>query len=164
MSKSKINILPYSLIIIAGFIITLCLYLMKSILIPLVLSFFLFFLVSPLMDVLNRRLKFPQFLSTTIAILFIILTIGGLILLAVMSIKSIIEGSQAYTLEIQSLIDQFIRFLQDKGLQIDAELIQQTIRGLPFLDWAQSLTSQTVNVSKNLLLVLLITYFLPRVT
>ena len=124
MNKSRLKLIPYTLIIISAFFITCCLYLLKPILIPLVLSLFLFFLVSPIMEYTSRRLRFPHALSFIVAFIGILIFVSIVVFVIVMSIRNIITSSGEYYSELLTLVESMTIFLTQRGMDIDVALIR----------------------------------------
>ena len=73
------KIIAGSLLIIATIAFTIALKYTATVLIPFVLALFIYYLILPLITVLNISLKFPRWLATLVSLVIIVLTFSILI-------------------------------------------------------------------------------------
>ncbi|MBT5855403.1 AI-2E family transporter [bacterium] len=156
----KDSIVPLSILLIAGMMLTGALYLMRPVLVPFVFSLFLFFLVSPFINWLKYHLKIPK--SLTIGVTLILLIFGfffALIVLGV-SLKEFVQSSGVYQENLINLLDKTAAIFSEYGYTIDLSLVRQSLLNLPLFDWFTSFSGGVFGLVGNLVLVLIFTFFL----
>lgn len=115
--------------------ITYILYMGKSILVPIVLAFMIAVLIMPIVHFLNTKLKFPNGLSSTIAVVLFVLMILGILLFLSYEIRSIgkdfveiRKNINLFIIDIQHFIKSNFRVsLWDQRKYID-EVTQDSVK------------------------------------
>jgi len=138
------------LLILTGVAIALSLYWLAPVMIPFVLALFFSLILSPLIDIQIRVLRFPRLLAlvTTLILGFCLLITVGLIISA--SVNQLTASADSYQSQIQGLVGKISSspFLEKFGLNINSLLS-------PLLDNAGKIVGgmamTTVNAIINLL-------------
>lgn len=136
----------------------------RDVMIPFVLAVFITYMVSPLVDMLQLRLRMPRIISISIA-MFIICAVTYIIAsLIVYSIQSVLENQDLYQQRLVAMIDQLVEWLDGFDIDIKQEeillQIQDGIRNLPISWWLRYLAGQAMNVITKGGLVLIFAVFL----
>jgi AI-2 transport protein TqsA len=117
----------------------------RAVMVPFLVGTFLHLAVTPLATRLERSLKIPRFLSWIITVL-IALALAGLIILALLgSFQGLVKSMESYrTRLIQLARDGVVWFnslLEPTGQQLDAAALVAFVSGLPYLSYAQAVSS-----------------------
>jgi AI-2 transport protein TqsA len=147
-----------------SFVATVCLTFsliyLKSILVPFAISVFLYFLVSPVIDMLQVKGNLPRFLSTVITI-FCGVLIGAIILLSFfISIKLFAPDAGSYQIKLQDFALRLRDFLANNGVELSKDLVFSNLSTIPIVPFLKDLTGSLVGFFGNSLLVLVILLFL----
>ncbi len=149
-----------SLVILAALGIGAALYVMRPVLVPLVLALLVSYLVSPLVDFLQVRLRFPRVLG----ILAALLLAGGVTvplgLLVASSVRTVADRGPEYQAKLVGLLDASVRYLRDLGLQIDETPWVERLQALPVTEMLMGALNQVVSGVSTFLLVLVFVLFL----
>jgi AI-2 transport protein TqsA len=148
------------LIIITAFVITAALMYTRSAMIPFVFAIFIYSVLTPLVNWVQRKAKVPRLAAMTVALglLVIISTVNTVVVVS--SIDSFINGASKYNQVIDSIILQGQDWASQYGYDLGGDKIREVIRGLPILGMAGSLTGQVVNVIGKIFLVFIFTLFM----
>ena len=77
------------------------------------------------------------------------------------SIRSFLENANDYQDRVILLIDFLLRWTQNRlGIDLDIITIEESIRDLPFLNWASDLLGHTAHFFETLFIILIILLFL----
>ncbi len=163
-NEEQAKIITGCLIILATVALGAALLYTRAVMIPFVLAVFVTYMTSPLVDILQVRLKMPRIISVTIALLVIcagLYVLGSFFLL---SGKSMLDNQDLYQDRLVAMIDKTAKWAA--SLQFDikqeeiAEQIKGTVRELPITSWLKSAASQAMNIITKGGLVLVFAVFL----
>ncbi len=118
----KINTI--CLILIAGVSITLALIYTKTILIPLVVSIFIYVMITPIISFLRRRFKFPKWLAVFVASVAVTVPLVLMVIFVVDSVAGFIRGVGVYQARVAGMFNQFLEFCAKYNLPLTAEMFQ----------------------------------------
>jgi len=93
------------LLIITAILCAIAAYWMRAVLIPFVLSFFLFQLLVPMVRLLNRKARIPHPLAVTLTLLFVGTIIFYASSVITGSVGQLVKSSDAYTSRLAELLD-----------------------------------------------------------
>ena len=86
-----------------------------------------------------------------------LLIVGGTSGFMIASIKSFLENASDYQDRVILLVDFILKWIQEKfDLEIDIDLIENSLRDLPFLNWASDLLGHTAHFFESLFIILII--------
>ena len=160
MKDMKQNVMVICLVLLTFVVLTTALQSMKSILVPFVFSLFLYFSVSPITSYLRRQLRIPK--VVTLFMVFAMLVVSLTIVVAFLSdsLKTFIQSSGAYQLQLLKLLDNFSMWIADYGYEIDLSVVRQYLLELPILQWLTNFSGGIVGIVGNLVLIIIFTFFL----
>lgn len=159
-SEMNSKIVPVSLAIIATILVMVALYFMKTVLLPFVFSIFVYFLISPLIDMFTSRFKLPRWLSIIITIIGLIIIVTVLVTLVGISLRTFIRDSDIYLEKLLNTLDEISLMASNVGVRVDLSIIRETIINFPVLGWLQRISSEVVTVAGNLFLIVIFNFFL----
>lgn len=154
------RLLPVTLTIITGILLTGALYVMRPVLVPFVFSIFLFFVIGPFIDWQQVKLKMPKSLAMFTTFILLILIFAVFVILLGASIKGFVKSSGEYQLKLLNLLDEFALYATDQGYQLDLSIIRQSLIQLPVVTWVTQVSSSVVTIVGNIVLVFIFTLFL----
>ena len=154
----KINTI--NLFVLTIFAMAVALYMTKVIMIPFVLSIFMYLIVSPIMHWIQKRFKLHHSLSLIITILVFTLLILLVTVLVSSSIDSFLQGPDQYKGKVHSAIT----FLETKAHQLGYDIttlnIKEKISTVPIFSLLKGVTGSMLNLLSNTFLVVVFTLFL----
>jgi AI-2 transport protein TqsA len=154
------RLLPVSLTIITGILLTGALFVMRPVLVPFVFSVFLFFVISPFVDWQQVKLKMPRSLAMGTTFIVLILIFAVFVILLGASIKGFVKSSGEYQLKLLNLLDEFAVYSRAQGYQLDLSIIRQSLIQLPVVTWVTQVSSSVVTIVGNIVLIFIFTLFL----
>ncbi len=147
------------LLILAATAITVALIYTRSILIPFVIAFFLYAILSPVIRGVNNKLKLPRALGvvlvTTVFIVFI--TLIGIFI--VNSLNGFFEDAAQYKDRVVEFVTWIQATAEKFGYRIQDFSIETQIKKLPFFSMAGNITMAAGTFLGNLLLVIVFVIF-----
>lgn len=158
LDQSRLNSVCFS--IVALFCITIALIYMKPILIPFAVSVFLYFLVAPMIDLLQVRANLPRFISTVLTISIGILVASVLLFSFFISIKTFAPDAGKYQERLLDFSVSARDFVAGFGIDFNKDFIVANLSSIPLLDYVKTLTGSFVGLMGDSLLVLVILLFL----
>jgi AI-2 transport protein TqsA len=154
---AKIN--NVCLLILAATAITAALIYTKSVLLPFIIAFFLYTIISPVIEGMNNRLKLPHgiVVALTIILFIIFITVIGIFIFS--SFNGFFRDAAKY----KDRIVEFMTWLRNTagvfGYQIQDLSIDRQIKNLPFFSMAGNITKAAGAFMGNLLLVIVFIFF-----
>ncbi len=166
--KSSTNeqnrIITASLLFLAAVALAATLSYTKAVMIPFVFAIFLTYIVSPIVDFLQLRLRLPRLLSVIVALVVLgamLYVVGSLL---VYSARSMLANLDLYQERLIAMVKKTAEFLEQFNLNVQyKELMNQlreAIRGAPIADWLQGTAGQAINIITKSTLVLIFVVFL----
>jgi len=149
-----------SLVILAMVAIAVVLRYTSSVMIPFVLSLFIFSLVSPILDFQVLKFKIPRSIAVIITLLIILIIIAVISILVTQAVNTVIATVTDYTDNITQLLSkQVFPKLQEWHIDIDQKRIEQTI-GNKVPSLVTNTLGRVFNLLTNLFLILIFVVFL----
>ncbi|ATH08549.1 hypothetical protein BIY24_11485 [Halobacteriovorax marinus] len=132
----------------------------KSILIPFVISLFIFSVSGPSIDWFETKLKAPRFLAVALTMGIFILSSFVVSLFIVKSLNAFIDGIGDYHIRFTLAVDSVVAFLNSYSIEINPEMIKDTVRNLPVLSLVKKFSGGIVNFVSNSVLIIIMVLFL----
>jgi len=108
--RVKDKLIPICLMSLVAVALTGCLYWMRPILVPSAFSLFLFFMVSPFIDWMDRNLRIPKFITMSLTIVLFVVGLIFLVIFVGVSLRQFIQGSGIYQQNLLTLLDNSAQF------------------------------------------------------
>lgn len=148
------------LMILAAWALTSGLIYTKAILIPFVVSFFLYAISSPAIMWFEKKLKLPRLVCALITIVLFLLCMSIIIFFIVFSLKDFIVGADVYMARFVKFFDDMVLKIEALGFELDESTIREELTNLPILSYLKKITGSVVGLVGNSTLILIITSFL----
>lgn len=118
-----------SLVFLAFVALGFVLYFTKVFLVPFVLAVFIVFLVSPLLDVLVLKLKFPRPLAVVVSLLLVLVVIVFALGLLTSAVTSIINTANQYSDNFVATSDKAVAWLKAHEIDVDISATVSELKG-----------------------------------
>ena len=149
-----------SLLVLAAVAVTVALIYTRTVMVPFVLALLFYYIVSPIVDGMQTRLKMPRGVSIFIALL----CVGGLLTLLVMlitvSTRGLADSAPIYRERIQSMAQGVFSILDRFQIDLGQNDIVDGLRQLPIFSVVRSTAGGVVSFVSSSVLVLIFTIFL----
>jgi len=149
-----------SLVILACVALGAALYFMRPVLVPLVLAILISYLVSPVVDFVQVKLRTPRPLAVVAALLVAAMLLAGIGLLMSSSISNLADKGPEYQQKVLTLADRFTVFMEENGIPIDAGSVKERLADLPVANMMLGTLNSVVNSVSNFVLVLIFVIYL----
>lgn len=149
-----------SLVVIAAVAIAFALAYTAPVLVPFVLAVFVYYLVSPISDALELRLRFPRWASTLVVLLVVATGIVLLGLLVTTSARGLAASGDVYAERLTSLASRIAAALDRQGIDLSQDALIESVRSLPLTRILQTSAATAFSLLTNGMLVLIFVIFL----
>ena len=149
-----------SLVVLAAVAITAALAFTRPMLVPLVVALIVYYLVSPVADVLELKLRFTRWLSTFVVILLVGTVLFGLGVLFLTSVRGLLGSADVYQVKLLDAATALTEWLDRRGLTLSRDAVVTAISDLPSGRVVQAGAGLALSLVKNGTLVLLFVIFL----
>lgn len=160
LADEQANLVTVSLVVLASVAIAVALAYTRPVLVPFVLAVFVYYLVTPVADLLELRLRFPRWLSTLGVML---LVAGGILLVGLLfttSARGITESADIYREKLIGAARQLTTWLDNWGLNLSQDALVDGMRNLPVARVMQAGAETAWVLIRNGTLVMLFVMFL----
>lgn len=160
LNEERASLVTVSVVCIAAVAIAFALAYTRALLVPFVLAVFVYYLVSPVADVLEMRVKLPRWLSTIVTMSLVGAGIFLLGLLFVTSARGLTESADIYREKLIDAARQITAWLDARGLQLSQDTLVDTMRNLPVSRLVQASADTAFTLISNGTLVVVFVIFL----
>ena len=152
--------ITFSLLVLAIVAIGFTLNFTKPIMIPFAMALLIRILIDPIIDFQIDNLHVHRIIAVFVSLLFIVFIFIIIVPFILGSVATFLQSADDYNSKVLILIDLLINELQKFNVQIDREVIRNTLINLPFLNWASTVLSNSANFLSKFFLVVIMTLFL----
>jgi AI-2 transport protein TqsA len=149
-----------SLMILAAVALAAALAYTRAVMIPFVLALFIFYIVSPLVDFMQVRLKVPRGLSIFFTLLVVLALMILLGLLITTSVRGLAASAPIYRERLTSMAEAGFSILDRFGIDLGQQDLLDGLKQLPILSMIRSTAGGVVSLISNGILVLIFVIFL----
>ena len=149
-----------SLLILALVAVAFTLSFTKPIMIPFVMALLIRILIDPIIDFQTTNLRVHRIIAVFVSLILIVILFIIIVPFIFGSVGTFLESADDYNAKVLVLIDYIINQLSQYDIEIDREVIRNTLTTLPFLDWASTILSNSANFISKFVLVVIMTLFL----
>jgi AI-2 transport protein TqsA len=121
----------------------------RPVMVPFVLAVFLSYLVSPVVNFLQDRLKIPRFVSVLISLLIAVGMLTLLALLIITSTRGLMASADIYRDRLTGIAERIFSVLDIFGTDIGQTTFLDTVRQLPFLTLIQNAAGTAMDIVTN---------------
>lgn len=147
------------LTIIAAGVVTAFLVYTKALLIPLVISIFLYTILAQMTLFLRHKFSFPKWLALSVAILLFVAFFVGVISFTVNSVGDFLKGADLYRQNLIATVSDLLSRLQAHGIPLDQNLIETYLHDLPVFAWVKNLGGRIFGIFSNFTFIILFMIF-----
>jgi AI-2 transport protein TqsA len=144
-----------SILVIAGVAGAFALWYTRPVMVPFVLAVFLSYLMSPLVDFLRVKWRFPKPAAVALTLTVATLLLASVGLLIYTSTAGLINNVDLYQERVVRLAERAVGVLDRFGLQLGQGDLVDAVRQLPLLQWARAGAGTAVGLVTNGVLVLI---------
>lgn len=149
------------LTIIAAGVVTAILVYTKAVLIPLVISIFLYTILMQMTRLLHNKLSFPKWLAVAVSIIVFLAFFTAIVLFTVNSVGGFLKGAELYKENLLGTAADLISRAQAHGIDIDKTSILSYLKELPVFNWLKNFGGKLFSlISNSTLIMLFIIFFL----
>ncbi len=132
----------------------------KAIMIPFVLSLFIAFTVSPLIDVLRKYLKVPRIVAIILTLLLVsgFLVVFGLLIST--NVKVFLANIELYQEKVYAAAEYLLNKANSWGMGVKKEAVIESLRSLPIFDYVSTTAGKILSGVVNFALVTIFVLFL----
>jgi AI-2 transport protein TqsA len=160
LSREESRIRTVCLLILAGVALAAALVWTRTVMIPFVLAILLSYLVSPLVDILQVRLRFPRWAAVIGALLAGVVLLGLLALLLSTSTNRLIANAHVYRDRLTALAASGLSVLDRFGIDLGQDAFLEAMKKLPILGFLKGAAGSVVDLLSNSLLVMIFVIYL----
>ncbi|MEZ4586346.1 MAG: AI-2E family transporter [Gemmatimonadales bacterium] len=160
LAEEQARLISVCLVIIAAVATGAALAYMRPALVPFVLAVFLYYIVSPLADLLELRAHLPRWASTIVTLLVVAGLIFAIGLLATFSMRGLLASADLYRERLTELTQQVVRALNAWGIDIGQPVLLEWVRALPTGRMLQTSAGRAFGLLTNGFLILIFVIFL----
>lgn len=132
----------------------------KTILIPLVIAFFILSALNPLMNKAKEKFKIPKGITALIFFIFLTVLTVAMTILVINSIEDFVKGADVYKQRLFLFVEQVMDFVNFLGYSVDSKQLLAQIRDLPIFSVAKLFTGNLINFLSSTTLVIIFLLFL----
>jgi AI-2 transport protein TqsA len=149
-----------SLLVLAAVAAGAALLYTRAVMVPLVLALFFTYLVAPVVDAMQVRLKIPRWVSIFVAILIVFGLMTVLVMLVTVSSRGLAESAPIYRERFSKLAESLFSVLDRFQIDLGQDDLLQGLRDLPLLSVLRSTAGGVLSFVTSGLLVLFFSIFL----
>jgi AI-2 transport protein TqsA len=149
-----------SLLVLAAVAAGAALLYTRAVMVPLVLALFFTYLVAPVVDAMQVRLKIPRWVSIVVAILIVFGLMTVLVMLVTVSSRGLAESAPIYRERFSKLAESLFSVLDRFQIDLGQDDLLQGLRDLPLLSVLRSTAGGVLSFVTSGLLVLFFSIFL----
>lgn len=148
------------LLILATIGVTVVLIYTRAIMVPFVISLFVYFVAAPVVQWLSGRLGLKRLPAVLLTVLLFVAVLGVLLFFVAVSLTSFFEGADVYNAKLQQFIAGTVSWLESNGLVIERSNVLKHLGELPVFSVARHFTGQAFSLVSNFSLILIFFLFL----
>ncbi len=160
LQDEQATLVTVSLVVLASVAITVGLAFTRPVMVPLVVAIIVYYLVSPIADVLEMKARFPRWLSTFVVMLIVGLVVAAVGLLFLTSVRGLVGSADVYQVRLLDVAAQISGWLDRMGFALSRDALVTAISELPTARVRQSGPALAISLVQNSVLVMLFVIFL----
>jgi AI-2 transport protein TqsA len=160
LQDEQATLITASLVVLAGVAITVGLAFTRPVMVPLVVAIIIYYLVSPIADVLEIKARFPRWLSTFVVMLIVGLVVAAVGLLFLTSVRGLVGSADVYQVRMLEAAAQISGWLDRMGFALSRDALVAAVSELPTARVREAGPAVAVELVQNSVLVMLFVIFL----
>lgn len=160
LHDEQATLVTVSLVVLAAVAIAMGLAFTRPVMVPLVVATIVFYLVSPIADVLELKLRFTRWLSTFFVMLLVGAVLAGVGLLFITSARGLLGSADVYQVKLLDLATQVSLWLDRMGFEMSRDALVSAVSEIPTSRVMQAGPTFAFALVQNSVLVMLFVIFL----
>lgn len=160
LPEEQARLVTASLMVIAAVALAGALYFTRPVMVPFVLAVFVFYLVCPLTDLLELRIRLPRWASVLITLLVVAALLALLGLLITTSTRGLLDSVDIYREKLLAFAQRAFALLDRSGLDLGQQNVLSAIRDMPVLRMVQTTAGTALGLLTDGFFVLIFVIFL----
>ncbi len=160
LHDEQASLVTVSLVTLAAVAIAFGLAFTRPVLVPLVVATIVYYLVSPVADFLELRLRFTRWLSTFVVMILVAALLASLGLLFLTSARGLLGSADVYQVKLLDVATTVTEWLDRRGLSLSRDALVAAVSELPTQRVVQAGAGLAVKLVQNGVLVMLFVIFL----
>ncbi len=160
LQDEQASLVTVSLVVLAAVAIAFGLAFTRPVMVPLVVATIVYYLVSPIADFLELRLRFTRWLSTFVVMILVAVVLASLGLLFLTSVRGLLGSADVYQVKLLDLATSATEWLDRRGLSLSRDALVAAVSELPTARAVQAGAGLAVQLVQNGTLVMLFVIFL----
>lgn len=160
VGEERSRLVAISVIMLAAVAVAAALYFTRPVMVPFVLAVFVYYLVLPLVDFLDFKLKTPRVVSVIITLLVVAGLLAVLGLLISTSARGLLDSQDIYRQKLADWAQRTLAILDRWGLDLGQQNLIDAFRQMPVMRVVQRTAGTMFGLLTNGFLVLIFVIFL----
>ena len=160
LHDEQATLVTVSLVVLASVAIALGLSFTRPVMVPLVVATIVYYLVSPIADVLEVKLRFTRWLSTFFVMLLVGAVLSALGLLFITSARGLLGSADVYQVKLLDLATQASSWLDRMGYTMSRDAVVTAVSEIPTAKLVEVGPKFAFALVQNSVLVMLFVIFL----
>lgn len=150
----------YSLLTLTAIAVATALSFLRMPLIPFVLAVFLTYMISPLVDLFQKRFGWPRWAALALTFAITLVGVGVLAVFVLANFQTLLSSADVYQARVMQLASDLSILAQRYRIPIDQATVLTAFRDIPVFSTVTSAAGEIVNVLTSGFLVIVFLFFL----
>lgn len=160
LQDEQATLVTVSLVVLASVATAVGLAFTRPVMVPLVVATIVYYLVSPIADVLELKLRFTRWLSTFFVMLLVAAVLTGVGLLFITSARGLLGSADVYQVKMLDLASHISSWLDRMGYEMSRDALVAAVSEIPSTTVMQAGPKFAYALVQNSVLVMLFVIFL----
>jgi AI-2 transport protein TqsA len=160
LQDEQATLVTVSLVVLAGVAITMGLAFTRPVMVPLVVATIIYYLVSPIADALELKLRFTRWLSTFFVMVLVGAVLAAVALLFITSARGLLGSADVYQVKLLDAATQISGWLDRMGFVMSRDALVTAVSEIPTSRVMQAGPKFAIALLQNSVLVMLFVIFL----
>lgn len=131
LSEERQWLTTVSLIVLATVAAAVALAYTRPVMVPLVLAVFIFYIVSPVTALLERRVRLPRWAAVLVTLVLVTVLLGLLGLLISVSVRGLLDSAPIYREKLLNFAQRIFAVLDRYGIDLGQATVLESLREIP---------------------------------
>ena len=160
LHDEQATLVTVSLVVLAAVAIAMGLAFTRPVMVPLVVATIVYYLVSPVADMLEMKLRFTRWLSTFFVMLLVATVLAAVGLLFITSARGLLGSADVYQVKFLDLATQASSWLDRMGYTMSRDAVVSAVSEIPTAKLVEAGPKFAFALVQNFVLIMLFVIFL----
>ncbi len=156
----KFDISLICLLILTAIAVTATLMHLRAVMVPFVFAVFLYFMINPSVNWLEKSLRLPRLLAMSFTLFLSVLVMVLFVYLISVSLRGFLVGAEQYHTQVLSTMDWMQDLLWSWGFNVELRQLQHELQAVQVINWARAFTGEFMGFMGNFFLMVIFLIFL----